>query len=141
MLVPPIELKQTLGPQGWRLDGHLKKSMNNYILSHFMPYLPSPLLSPATINWLLFILPLLILLPSFPFILVCVFFIFLYFNFFPNPFDHLPSQPPSSLHSCVHGLFHFISVSPSLLSYYVPTSSDELNLIPTIPGPDLQHCL
>lgn len=101
-----------------------------------MPYPPSPLLSPATINRLLFILPFL------SFFLLSLSSLFMSFSFSPtlisflNPFDHLPPQLPSSLPSCVHGLFHFISASPSLLSYYIPTSSNELNLIPASPGPD-----
>lgn len=81
-----------------------------------MLYPPSPLLSPATINRLLFILPLLILFPSFAFILVVSFSFSLPLIFFLLIICLLT---PSSLPSCVHGLFHFISAAPSLLSYFI----------------------
>lgn len=113
LLVLPIELKQALGTWGSRLDGHLKKSMHNKIQSHFMLYPPSPLLSPATINRLLFIIPLLILFPSFAFILVCVFFIFSSFNFFPNPFDHLSPHPQFFTQLCSWAFPFYISCSLS----------------------------
>lgn len=83
-----------------------------------MLYPPSPLLSPATINRLLFILPLLILFPSFAFILVVSFSFSLPLIFF-QVLLIICLLTLSSLPSCVHGLFHFISASPSLLSYFV----------------------